>query len=99
MEDALKLCHSINDRSIDHYRCKILENMALIYVEQFFYRSAKEKMDASEALRKDSADKVGLLKFKLKKANFFKKSGFYEKSMELFSELDEDMKEVDDKLL
>ena len=86
LSTALKIAYDVgekdkeNSQKLDFYRCKIYENMAYIYSEQFFYQTAKSYMTRSQEIHdqnKEIFDSDQKIKFALKKANFMKKSGFY----------------------
>ena len=65
---------------LDYYNAKLNENLALIYSDVYFYKTSKGHMEkAAQINEKHDFLKPRAMQFKLKHANFHKKSGFYAK--------------------
>lgn len=85
---------------LDYYRAKLNEGLALVFVEQYFFKSGKEYMLKAQAIHEKIASQSQLakLKFKLKFVNFWKKAGFYEKAFEEINAIEGEAKTMGDKL-
>ena len=72
-----------------YYMAKLHETLALVYIDQYYYKTANGHMQKAEEiiLANSELKEKRYLKFKLKQANFYKKAGFYLRANQQFEEL------------